>query len=90
MTSDPFCATDPQPEDYFEYYGFSQYARELNELTPELEDVLPPTDSRFRPDQRCVPTPDFIFQPRINVTCLENVKPAEPLGCLDSGQHVEL
>ncbi|XP_060798318.1 oxysterol-binding protein-related protein 6-like [Neoarius graeffei] len=43
---------NPQPEDYFEYYGFSRYARELNELTPELKDVLPPTDTRFRPDQR--------------------------------------
>ncbi|XP_053468845.1 oxysterol-binding protein-related protein 6-like isoform X3 [Ictalurus furcatus] len=43
---------NPQPEDYFEYYGFSCYARELNELTPELKDVLPPTDTRFRPDQR--------------------------------------
>ncbi|TTF56864.1 Oxysterol-binding protein-related protein 3 [Bagarius yarrelli] len=43
---------NPQPEDYFEYYGFSRYARELNELTPELRDVLPSTDTRFRPDQR--------------------------------------
>ncbi|XP_062845150.1 oxysterol-binding protein-related protein 6-like [Trichomycterus rosablanca] len=51
---DPQCIwkPNPQPEDYFEYYGFSQYARELNELTPELQAVLPPTDSRFRPDQR--------------------------------------
>ncbi|KAI5607257.1 oxysterol-binding protein-related protein 7, partial [Silurus asotus] len=43
---------NPQPEDYFDYYGFSYYARELNELTPELKEVLPPTDTRFRPDQR--------------------------------------
>ncbi|KAG7317414.1 hypothetical protein KOW79_019712 [Hemibagrus wyckioides] len=43
---------NPQPEDYFEYYGFSCYARELNELTPELKAILPPTDTRFRPDQR--------------------------------------
>ncbi|CAM4635629.1 unnamed protein product [Leuciscus chuanchicus] len=28
------------------------YARELNELTPDIKDKLPPTDSRFRPDQR--------------------------------------
>lgn len=41
-----------QPNDFFDYYGFSRYARELNELTPELELVLPPTDTRFRPDQR--------------------------------------
>ncbi|XP_066530828.1 oxysterol-binding protein-related protein 7-like [Hoplias malabaricus] len=43
---------NPQPEDYFEFYGFSQYARELNELTPDLRPLLPPTDTRFRPDQR--------------------------------------
>ncbi|XP_050960225.1 oxysterol-binding protein-related protein 7 isoform X1 [Labeo rohita] len=43
---------NPQPDDYFDYYGFSQYARELNELTPNIKDKLPPTDSRFRPDQR--------------------------------------
>ncbi|XP_027013318.2 oxysterol-binding protein-related protein 6-like [Tachysurus fulvidraco] len=52
--SSPQCLwkPNPQPEDYFEYYGFSRYARELNELTPELKAVLPPTDTRFRPDQR--------------------------------------
>uniref|UniRef100_H3BWN9 Oxysterol-binding protein n=1 Tax=Tetraodon nigroviridis TaxID=99883 RepID=H3BWN9_TETNG len=50
----PKCIWKPnaQPEDHFDYYGFSRYARELNELTPELEAVLPPTDTRFRPDQR--------------------------------------
>ncbi|XP_076864400.1 oxysterol-binding protein-related protein 7-like isoform X2 [Brachyhypopomus gauderio] len=50
----PQCLWKPneQPEDHFEYYGFSRYARELNELTPELETLLPPTDTRFRPDQR--------------------------------------
>ncbi|KAL6457679.1 hypothetical protein MHYP_G00346420 [Metynnis hypsauchen] len=50
----PQCIWKPnvQPEDHYEYYGFSQYARELNELTPELRPLLPPTDTRFRPDQR--------------------------------------
>uniref|UniRef100_A0A672PCG0 Oxysterol-binding protein n=1 Tax=Sinocyclocheilus grahami TaxID=75366 RepID=A0A672PCG0_SINGR len=43
---------NPQPDDYFDYYGFSQYARELNELTPDIKDKLPLTDTRFRPDQR--------------------------------------
>ncbi|XP_058609391.1 oxysterol-binding protein-related protein 6-like isoform X3 [Onychostoma macrolepis] len=43
---------NPQPDDYFDYFGFSQYARELNDLTPDIKDKLPPTDSRFRPDQR--------------------------------------
>lgn len=40
------------PHDYELYYGFSRFAIELNELTPELVKVLPPTDTRFRPDQR--------------------------------------
>ncbi|KAM9392922.1 oxysterol-binding protein-related protein 7-like isoform 2-T2 [Pholidichthys leucotaenia] len=50
----PKCIWKPneQPDDHFQFYGFSRYARELNELTPELEAILPPTDTRFRPDQR--------------------------------------
>lgn len=34
------------------YYGFSQFAIELNEITPIEKDKLPKTDSRNRPDQR--------------------------------------
>ncbi|XP_035471563.2 oxysterol-binding protein-related protein 7 isoform X1 [Scophthalmus maximus] len=50
----PKCIWKPnvQPDDHSQFYGFSQYARELNELTPDLRAVLPPTDTRFRPDQR--------------------------------------
>ncbi|XP_061605756.1 oxysterol-binding protein-related protein 7-like isoform X3 [Phyllopteryx taeniolatus] len=50
----PKCIWKPnvQPDDHFQYYGFSRYARELNELKPELKAALPPTDTRFRPDQR--------------------------------------
>lgn len=48
-----FCqTTDPQPKDYLLYYGFSTFAMELNELTPDLKPLLPPTDTRLRPDQR--------------------------------------
>ncbi|XP_029933228.1 oxysterol-binding protein-related protein 7 isoform X1 [Myripristis murdjan] len=43
---------NPQPKDYLLYYGFSTFALELNELTPDLKPFLPPTDSRLRPDQR--------------------------------------
>lgn len=43
---------DPQPKDDVLYYGFSTFAMELNELPPELKPLLPPTDSRLRPDQR--------------------------------------
>ncbi|XP_017551414.1 oxysterol-binding protein-related protein 7 isoform X1 [Pygocentrus nattereri] len=43
---------NPQPKDYILYYGFSNFAMEMNELTPDLKPLLPPTDSRLRPDQR--------------------------------------
>ncbi|XP_072117885.1 oxysterol-binding protein-related protein 6 isoform X1 [Mobula birostris] len=34
------------------YYGFTRFAIELNELDPMMKEFLPPTDVRFRPDQR--------------------------------------
>ncbi|XP_048416463.1 oxysterol-binding protein-related protein 7 isoform X5 [Stegostoma tigrinum] len=40
------------PKDHESYYGFTTFARELNELTPDLKHVLPLTDTRLRPDQR--------------------------------------
>ncbi|XP_069732928.1 oxysterol-binding protein-related protein 7 [Phaenicophaeus curvirostris] len=43
---------NPMPRDYEKNYGFTQFALELNELTPELRRVLPSTDTRLRPDQR--------------------------------------
>lgn len=33
-------------------YNFTSFAMTLNELIPGLEEKLPPTDSRLRPDQR--------------------------------------
>uniref|UniRef100_A0AAR2ITN2 Oxysterol-binding protein n=1 Tax=Pygocentrus nattereri TaxID=42514 RepID=A0AAR2ITN2_PYGNA len=40
------------PTDYELYYGFTRFAIELNEFCPEMTELLPPTDARFRPDQR--------------------------------------
>uniref|UniRef100_A0A670ZA71 Oxysterol-binding protein n=1 Tax=Pseudonaja textilis TaxID=8673 RepID=A0A670ZA71_PSETE len=40
------------PRDQEKNYGFTQFALELNELTPELKRLLPSTDTRLRPDQR--------------------------------------
>ncbi|XP_063139697.1 oxysterol-binding protein-related protein 6 isoform X13 [Rattus norvegicus] len=40
------------PTNYELYYGFTRFAVELNELDPVLKELLPPTDARFRPDQR--------------------------------------
>ncbi|KAM6450800.1 oxysterol-binding protein-related protein 3 isoform 3-T6 [Liasis olivaceus] len=42
----------PMPKDYEQWYGFTQFALELNELDPITRPLLPPTDTRFRPDQR--------------------------------------
>ena len=39
----------PYAEDY---YGFTYFAMSLNELSDDCKDVLAPTDSRLRPDQR--------------------------------------
>jgi hypothetical protein len=33
-------------------YGFTHWAIQLNELTPDLVGVIAPSDSRLRPDQR--------------------------------------
>ncbi|XP_017282078.1 oxysterol-binding protein-related protein 3 isoform X3 [Kryptolebias marmoratus] len=40
------------PANYEQYYGFTKFAIELNELEPSLKLLLPPTDTRLRVDQR--------------------------------------
>nr|XP_055076344.1 oxysterol-binding protein-related protein 3a [Misgurnus anguillicaudatus] len=50
---------DPMPEDNEQYYGFTQFAIELNELEESLKPLLPPTDTRFRPDQRLLEEGDI-------------------------------
>ncbi|MCJ1442543.1 MAG: hypothetical protein MMC23_003039 [Stictis urceolatum] len=40
-------------------YGFTEFAAQLNELGPEDEKVLPPSDSRRRPDQRAAEEGDI-------------------------------
>ncbi|KAL3855883.1 hypothetical protein ACJMK2_015080 [Sinanodonta woodiana] len=40
------------PDNHELYYGFTRFAIELNEILPDESRLLPPTDSRFRPDQR--------------------------------------
>ena len=42
------------PEDNAVFYGFSRFAVELNEVSSNERGLLPPTDTRFRPDQRCL------------------------------------
>uniref|UniRef100_A0A8C7F7U5 Oxysterol-binding protein n=1 Tax=Oncorhynchus kisutch TaxID=8019 RepID=A0A8C7F7U5_ONCKI len=45
---------NPMPVDQDQYYGFTQFGVELNELDAALKPFLPPTDTRFRLDQRCL------------------------------------
>ncbi|KAH8515963.1 hypothetical protein H0E87_004397 [Populus deltoides] len=40
-------------------YNLTRFAITLNELTPGLEEKLPPTDSRLRPDQRYLENGEF-------------------------------
>ncbi|XP_041496603.1 oxysterol-binding protein-related protein 3 isoform X4 [Microtus oregoni] len=53
-TSSSTCVwrANPMPKGYEQYYGFTQFALELNEMEPLSRSLLPPTDTRFRPDQR--------------------------------------
>lgn len=47
------------PDNYQLYYGFSRFAMELNELRDEDKEYLPPTDTRFRLDQRLLEEGDI-------------------------------
>ncbi|KZV28832.1 Oxysterol-binding protein [Dorcoceras hygrometricum] len=40
-------------------YNLTRFAITLNELTPGLQEKLPPTDSRLRPDQRCLENGEY-------------------------------
>jgi hypothetical protein len=51
----------PPPANYTDYYGFTQFAIELNEITPDLQGKLPPTDTRLRPDQRLFEAGELTF-----------------------------
>lgn len=42
-----------------QFYAFSTFAMQLNELDKIMEGVLPPTDSRFRPDIRAMENGDI-------------------------------
>ncbi|KIH53290.1 hypothetical protein ANCDUO_16584 [Ancylostoma duodenale] len=42
-----------------EYFGFSDFTMGLNQLYAEDEQLLPPTDSRLRPDVRALENGDL-------------------------------
>lgn len=39
----------------------THFSLQLNYLTKELENILPPTDSRRRPDQRALENGDLVL-----------------------------
>jgi hypothetical protein len=43
---------NPRPEYSSQYYNFTLFSMSLNQLNDKLAKLLPPTDSRFRPDVR--------------------------------------
>ncbi|KAI0735357.1 Oxysterol-binding protein-domain-containing protein [Earliella scabrosa] len=49
----------PFPKNAMQYYGFTFFGITLNEITPDLEGRLPPTDSRYRPDVRALEMGDL-------------------------------
>ncbi|KAK4803777.1 hypothetical protein SAY86_003594 [Trapa natans] len=48
-----------RPAKFQTRYNLSRFAMTLNELTPGLKEKLPPTDSRLRPDQRCLENGEY-------------------------------
>uniref|UniRef100_A0A669D7T0 Oxysterol-binding protein n=1 Tax=Oreochromis niloticus TaxID=8128 RepID=A0A669D7T0_ORENI len=49
----------PRPENSSKFYAFSTFAMQLNELDKRMEGVMPPTDSRLRPDIRAMERGDI-------------------------------
>ncbi|KAM9845042.1 oxysterol-binding protein-related protein 1-like [Aulostomus maculatus] len=49
----------PRPDNSAKFYAFSTFAMQLNELEKSMEGVLPPTDSRLRPDIRAMENGDI-------------------------------
>ncbi|CAB1317432.1 unnamed protein product [Coregonus sp. 'balchen'] len=49
----------PRPDNSAEFYAFSTFAMQLNELEEGMKGVMPPTDCRFRPDIRAMEKGDI-------------------------------
>ncbi|XP_041847233.1 oxysterol-binding protein-related protein 1-like [Melanotaenia boesemani] len=49
----------PRPDNSSKFYAFSTFAMQLNEMDKSMEGVLPPTDSRLRPDIRAMENGDI-------------------------------
>ncbi|KAI5477524.1 oxysterol-binding protein [Pseudohyphozyma bogoriensis] len=62
---------DEFPRNTQQYYGFSHFAAQLNELTSIEEGLLAPSDSRLRPDQRAMEDGDIDGAERMKKTVEE-------------------
>lgn len=51
----------PIPHDWEKIYHFTEFTLQLNMIDDHLEKQLPPTDSRLRPDQRCLENGELNF-----------------------------
>ncbi|KAJ4476763.1 oxysterol binding protein [Lentinula aciculospora] len=49
----------PWPKHTHDYYGFTSFSMTLNEITPDIAEKLPATDSRYRPDVRALEEGDI-------------------------------
>ncbi|XP_062849690.1 oxysterol-binding protein-related protein 2 [Trichomycterus rosablanca] len=49
----------PRPDNSAQYYAFSTFAMQLNELEEDMKENLPITDCRFRPDIRALENGDI-------------------------------
>uniref|UniRef100_A0A8C9ZKS1 Oxysterol-binding protein n=1 Tax=Sander lucioperca TaxID=283035 RepID=A0A8C9ZKS1_SANLU len=49
----------PRPDNSAKFYAFSTFAMHLNEQEKSMEGVIPPTDSRLRPDIRAMENGDI-------------------------------
>ncbi|KOS13119.1 hypothetical protein Malapachy_1581 [Malassezia pachydermatis] len=76
---------DPMPPNPAKYYGFTYFALSLNEITDDLKNVLPPTDSRLRPDQRALEDGDADSAEELKHT-LENEQRARRKQMEDAGE----
>jgi len=50
---------NPMPENYQFLYGYSHFSLQLNYFPKRLQSVVPPTDTRRRPDQRALENGDL-------------------------------
>ncbi|CAL8344628.1 unnamed protein product [Merluccius merluccius] len=49
----------PRPDNSAQFYAFSTFAMQLNELEKPMEEFMPPTDCRLRPDIRAMENGDI-------------------------------